>query len=203
MGGRQKENERHTNRGTKEGNVLFNNILNRFYLQIYGIRHMVKDHLDSESGNLLPSLPGLFFSIRNKDSFICTILQTGSYTTAFVTPGVEQWLKWNNYGSTMRDRSNNPLHHDQMLYHGAPWSSDIYLFLTHNRPSVFRAGVSLNTHSFIHSDREIEERGKGRKRQRKREREYFIIICLFICLFSTVHLWTALVNFFKEIKKKN
>ena len=27
-----------------EGNVLFNNALNKFYLQLYGIRHMVKDH---------------------------------------------------------------------------------------------------------------------------------------------------------------
>ena len=28
----------------KEGNVLFNDALNTFYLQIYGGRHMVKDH---------------------------------------------------------------------------------------------------------------------------------------------------------------
>ena len=30
----------------KEGNVLFNDALNTFYLQLYGIRHMVKDHSD-------------------------------------------------------------------------------------------------------------------------------------------------------------
>ena len=41
------------NEGRKEGNVLFNNVLNTFYLQLYGIRHMVKDHSDSEKGNLL------------------------------------------------------------------------------------------------------------------------------------------------------
>ena len=34
--------------GRKEGNILFNNTLNTFYLQLYGIRHMVKDHTDSE-----------------------------------------------------------------------------------------------------------------------------------------------------------
>ena len=28
----------------KEGNVLFNNALNTFYLRLYGVRHMVKDH---------------------------------------------------------------------------------------------------------------------------------------------------------------
>ena len=32
----------------KEGNVLFNDALNTFYLRLYGIRHMVKDHSDSK-----------------------------------------------------------------------------------------------------------------------------------------------------------
>ena len=60
----------------KEGNVLFNDALNTFYLRLYGIRHMVKDHSDSKRGNLL--LPhGLLFSINSKGSFICTIPQTG------------------------------------------------------------------------------------------------------------------------------
>ena len=31
----------------KEGNVLFNDALNTFYLRLYGIRHMVKDHSKS------------------------------------------------------------------------------------------------------------------------------------------------------------
>ena len=47
--------------GRKEGNVLFNDALNTFYLQLYGIRHMVKDHSDSERGNLLPPHGLLFF----------------------------------------------------------------------------------------------------------------------------------------------
>ena len=34
--------------GSKEGNVLFNDALNTFYLQLYGVGHMVKDHSDSE-----------------------------------------------------------------------------------------------------------------------------------------------------------
>ena len=37
----------------KEGNVLFNDALNTFYLRLYGVRHMVKDHSDSEKGNPL------------------------------------------------------------------------------------------------------------------------------------------------------
>ena len=32
----------------KEGSVLFNDALNTFYLRLYGVGHMVKDHSDSE-----------------------------------------------------------------------------------------------------------------------------------------------------------
>ena len=31
-----------------EGNVLFNDALSTFYLWLYGARHMIKDHSDSE-----------------------------------------------------------------------------------------------------------------------------------------------------------
>ena len=33
--------------GRNEGNVLFNDALNTFYLRLYGVGHMVKDHSDS------------------------------------------------------------------------------------------------------------------------------------------------------------
>ena len=56
-------------KGRKEGNVLFNDALNTFYLRLYGVRHMVKDHSDSERGNPLPP-HGLLFSINSKGSFI-------------------------------------------------------------------------------------------------------------------------------------
>ena len=53
----------------RKRNVLFNNALNTFYLRLYGVRHMVKDHSDSEKGNLL--LPHrLLLSINSKGSFI-------------------------------------------------------------------------------------------------------------------------------------
>ena len=58
-----------------EGNVLFNDALNTFYLRLYGVRHMVKDHSDSAKGNPLPP-HGLLFPISSKGSFICTIPQT-------------------------------------------------------------------------------------------------------------------------------
>ena len=56
----------------RESNVLFNDTLNTFYLRLYGIRHMVKDHSDSEKGNPLPP-HRLLLSINSKGSFICTI----------------------------------------------------------------------------------------------------------------------------------
>ena len=59
-----------------EGNVLFNDALNTFYLRLYGARHMVKDHSDSEKGNPL-SPHRLLFPINSKGYFICTIPQTG------------------------------------------------------------------------------------------------------------------------------
>ena len=61
--------------GRKEGNVLFNDALNTIYLRLYGVKHMVKDHSDSERGNPLPP-HRLLFPISSKGSFICIIPQT-------------------------------------------------------------------------------------------------------------------------------
>ena len=60
----------------KEGNVLFNDALNTFYLRLCSVDHIVNDHSDSERGNPLPPR-GLLFPINSKGSFICTIPQTG------------------------------------------------------------------------------------------------------------------------------
>ena len=37
-----------TSTSRKEGNVLFNDALNTFYLRLYGVGLMVKDHSDRE-----------------------------------------------------------------------------------------------------------------------------------------------------------
>ena len=67
-------------RKVKEGNVLFNDTLNTFYLRLYGVRHMVKAHSDSNKGNPLrlfrgkPLLPHrLLFPISSKGTFICIL----------------------------------------------------------------------------------------------------------------------------------
>ena len=51
-----------------------------FYLQLYDIRHKVKDHSNSKRGNMLQPLHGLLFYMH--------------YPMAFVTPVIEHWLEW-------------------------------------------------------------------------------------------------------------
>ena len=72
----------------KEEHYLFNDALNTFYLRLYGVRHMVKYHSDSERRNPL-SPHGLLFLIRSKGSFYMHhSIDRIAYTTAFVTPVV-------------------------------------------------------------------------------------------------------------------
>ena len=49
-------------------NFLFNNVLNTFYIHLYGVRHIVKDHSDNKRRNSLPPLHGLIFSYHRQDS---------------------------------------------------------------------------------------------------------------------------------------
>ena len=94
-----------------ERNVLFNDALNTFYQRLYGIRHMVKDHYDSEKGNPLPP-HRLLLSINSKGSFICTIPDRITHTTAFVTTVVEHCLEREiaQWVHPMKDRSDDPSH---------------------------------------------------------------------------------------------
>ena len=66
-------------RGRKEGNVLFNDALNTFYLRLYGVGHMLKYHTNRERGNPLLLLHGLPFPISSKGSFICIHIQDKIY----------------------------------------------------------------------------------------------------------------------------
>ena len=60
--------------GYMDGRKYF--IYDTFYLRLYGVRYMVKDHSDNERGN--PLLPhGLLFTIGSNGYFIGIIPQTG------------------------------------------------------------------------------------------------------------------------------
>ena len=103
--------------GRKEGNVLFSDALNTFYLRLYGVRHMVKDHSNKERGNLLPQ-HGLLFAINSKGSFYMHHpTDRIIHTTAFVTPVVEHWLEREiaQWAHLMKDRSDDPSHHERTL----------------------------------------------------------------------------------------
>ena len=100
----------------KERNILFNDALNTFYLRLYGVRHMVKDHSDSERGNPLPP-HNLLFPISSKGYFICIIPDRIIHTTAFVTPVVEHWLEREiaQWVHPMKDRSDDQPNHERTL----------------------------------------------------------------------------------------
>ena len=80
----------------REGNVLFNDTFNTFYLRLHSVRHMVKNHLYSERRNPLPPLHGLLFPISSKGYFICTIHRQEStylgfcYTSCEALAGTRQ-----------------------------------------------------------------------------------------------------------------
>ena len=65
---------RNTGRREREREIIFylTTHSTHFYLRLYGVRHMVKDHSDSERGNLLPTQEGrkegniLFMDALNK-----------------------------------------------------------------------------------------------------------------------------------------
>ena len=72
---------------------VFNDALNTFYIRLYGVGHMVKNHSDRERGNLLPP-HGLLFPISSKGSFYMhQPTDRITHTMAFVTPIVEHWLE--------------------------------------------------------------------------------------------------------------
>ena len=66
----------------RKGNILFNDALSTFYLRLYGVRQMVKDHSDSERVNLVQEL---FYMHHPIDRI--------THTTAFDTPVVDHRLE--------------------------------------------------------------------------------------------------------------
>ena len=96
-------------KGRKEGNVLFNDTLNTFYL-------WRRTYSKGSSPN------GLLFPISSKGSFyIHHPTNRIVYTMGFITQVFDHWLereKELNW-STMRDQSDDPPYHERMLYNGA------------------------------------------------------------------------------------
>ena len=100
--------------GRKEGNVLFNDALNTFYLWLYGVRHMVKDHSDSEKETCCRHIG---YSFRLAARVLVYEPDRIAHTTAFVTPVVEHWLEREiaQWVHPMKD----PTTMSERSYHGA------------------------------------------------------------------------------------
>ena len=77
----------------KEGNVLFNDALNTFYLRLYGVTHMVKYHSDSEREETRCRYMGYSFQLAARVLYMHHLTDRITHTTAFVTPVVEHWLE--------------------------------------------------------------------------------------------------------------
>ena len=112
----------------QERNVLFNDTLNTFYLRLYGVRHMVKDHSDSERKPAAATLAtlsdyqqGFFYRHHPTDRII--------HTTAFVKPVVEHWLEREiaQWVHPMKDGPDDPPHHERTLYLWATSRSSSYI----------------------------------------------------------------------------
>ena len=71
---------------------LFNDALNTFYLQLYGVGHMVNDRSDSEKGYPLPP-HGLLFRISIELFYMHHPSDRIAHTTACVTQVVEHCLE--------------------------------------------------------------------------------------------------------------
>ena len=87
--------------GRKEGNVLFNDALNTFYLRLYGVRHMVKDH-DSEREETRCRHMGYSFRLAAR-----VLLYAPSHRQEdWLEQEIAQWVH------PAKDRSEDPSHHE-------------------------------------------------------------------------------------------
>ena len=97
--------------GRKEGNVLFNDALNTFYLRLYGIRHMVEDHSDSATIGYSFRLTArvlLYAPSHRQDSTYHSLC----YTSRGALAG-------------MRNSSMGPPHERSIRWPIAPWAKTI------------------------------------------------------------------------------
>ena len=105
----------------KEGRkCLFNDALNTFYLQLYGVIHMVKGHSDREWGNPLPP-HWLLFPISSKGLFICiSHRQNNTYHgVCYTSRGALAGTRNSSMGPPWRIDSTTHRTMSERSYHGA------------------------------------------------------------------------------------
>ena len=71
----------------KEGNVLFNDALNTFYLRLYGVRKLNMNTVEGRKEGYV-----LFNDAFNKGSFICTMSQEARSNSVVERPIMVRWV---------------------------------------------------------------------------------------------------------------
>ena len=80
---------------------------------------MIKDSSDSERETCCCNLMGYFFQLAARDLLYTHPTDRIVHIKSFDIP-VKHWLEWEiAHGSTVIQRSDDPLHYEQMIYHGA------------------------------------------------------------------------------------
>ena len=106
--------------GRKEGNVLFNGALNTFYLRLYGVGHMVKDHSDSERGNPLPPHGLLFPSKARVLLYALSHRQDSTYhVLCYTSRGALAGMRNSSMGPPWRIDPTTHRTMTERFYHGA------------------------------------------------------------------------------------
>ena len=91
--------------GRKEGNVLFNDALNTLYLWLYGVRHMVKDHLDSERENTAVTWAIISDYMQRVLLYAPSNRQDSTY----------DGLCYTNHGVLAGMRNSSMVHHEELI----------------------------------------------------------------------------------------
>ena len=94
---------------------LFNDALNTFYLRLYGVRHMVKDHSDSEKGNPLPP-HRLLFPINRVLLYAPSHRQDSTYHgLCYTSRGALAGTRNSSMGSPHEGSIRRPIAHQRTL----------------------------------------------------------------------------------------
>ena len=102
--------------GRKEGNVLFNDALNTFYLRLYGVGHMVNDHL-VRAKTCCCHMDYSFQLTARVLLYGPHHRQDNTYHGLCYTSRIEHWLEREiaQWVHPTKDRSDDPSHHERSL----------------------------------------------------------------------------------------
>ena len=118
----------------KEGNVLFNDALNTFYLWLYGVRHMVKDHSDSEKGNQLRHIGYSFRLTARVVLYAPSHRQDSTYhSLCYTSRGALAGTRNSSMGSPHEGSIRRPI---------APWANALTMEL-HLAPWTHKSIISM------------------------------------------------------------